>query len=472
MVYLDYNATTPLAPEALEAMLPFLHGGYGNPSSIHAAGREARAGIDDAREKLAALLGVKGHEIIFTGGGTEACNLGVLGIARAHLPRGRHLITTATEHHAVLHACQHLLHHEGYELTILPVDASGRVDPQDVARAIRADTTVVSVMHANNETGVLQPIEEISALCRERKVFFHTDAVQTFGKIPVRPADLGAAAVSIAGHKFYGPKGVGALYLRSGIATARTLHGGAQENTRRPGTENVAAIVGMVAAAEKALAEGIADQPRQAALRDRLWAGIQQVEPRAIRNGAGRPFAGEYSERQLPRRGWRGAPHRPRSRGRVRLQRVRLHGGLRAALPRAHRHGSRPRRGVVHRPIFAWPRDHRGRYRSLPACAGVCPRAAGPLRSRLMKHTQLLLKFSRSIMRSLSLVPDLAVVAEKKSPPPRKAKPSTRRELLLEALAAELLRAAGCHDLKVEVYWNSRLRTTAGSPPGATTPST
>lgn len=286
MVYLDYNATTPLAPEALEAMLPFLHGGYGNPSSIHAAGREARAGIDDAREKLAALLGVKGHEIIFTGGGTEACNLGVLGIARAHLPRGRHLITTATEHHAVLHACQHLLHHEGYELTVLPVDASGRVDPQDVARAIRADTTVVSVMHANNETGVLQPIEEISALCRERKVFFHTDAVQTFGKIPVRPADLGAAAVSLAGHKFYGPKGVGALYLRSGIATARTLHGGAQENTRRPGTENVAAIVGMVAAAEKALAEGIADQPRQAALRDRLWAGIQQVEPRAIRNGA------------------------------------------------------------------------------------------------------------------------------------------------------------------------------------------
>lgn len=286
MVYLDYNATTPLAPEALEAMLPFLHGGYGNPSSIHAAGREARAGIDDAREKLAALLGVKGHEIIFTGGGTEACNLGVLGIARAHLPRGRHLVTTATEHHAVLHACEHLLHHEGYELTILPVDASGRVDPQDVARAIRADTTVVSVMHANNETGVLQPIEEISALCRERKVFFHTDAVQTFGKLPVRPADLGAAAVSIAGHKFYGPKGVGALYLRSGIATARTLHGGAQENTRRPGTENVAAIVGMVAAAEKALAEGIADQPRQAALRDRLWAGIQQVEPRAIRNGA------------------------------------------------------------------------------------------------------------------------------------------------------------------------------------------
>jgi len=286
VVYLDYNATTPLAPEALEAMLPFLHGGYGNPSSIHAAGREARAGIDDAREKLAALLGVKGHEIIFTGGGTEACNLGVLGIARAHLPRGRHLITTATEHHAVLHACQHLLHHEGYELTVLPVDASGRVDPQDVARAIRADTTVVSVMHANNETGVLQPIEEISALCRERKVFFHTDAVQTFGKLPVRPADLGAAAVSLAAHKFYGPKGVGALYLRSGIATARTLHGGAQENTRRPGTENVAAIVGMVAAAEKALTAGIADQPRQAALRDRLWAGIQQVEPRAIRNGA------------------------------------------------------------------------------------------------------------------------------------------------------------------------------------------
>ncbi|MEI6339749.1 MAG: cysteine desulfurase family protein, partial [Verrucomicrobiota bacterium] len=274
MVYLDYNATTPLAPEALDAMLPFLRGSFGNPSSIHAAGREARAAIDDARDALAALLGVKPHEIIFTGGGTEACNLAVLGLAHAHAPRGRHLITAAAEHHAVLHAFEHLQHHEGFELTILPVDAGGRVNPDDLRAALRVDTGLVSVMHANNETGTIQPIEELSAICREGGICFHTDAVQTFGKLPVRPLDLGASAVSLAAHKFGGPKGVGALYLRAGVAISRTAHGGSHENTRRPGTENVAAIAGMAAAAAGSEAKRAAEQPRLAVLRDRLWLGI------------------------------------------------------------------------------------------------------------------------------------------------------------------------------------------------------
>jgi cysteine desulfurase len=284
-VNFDYNATTPLAPQALQAMLPHLDGGAGNPSSIHAAGREARAAIDDARDRLAALLGVKAHELIFTGGGTESCNLAVLGLARAHAPRGRHLITAATEHHAVLNACEHLHHHEGFDLTVLPVDRHGRVDPEALRGAIRPDTMVVSIMHANNETGTVQPVEEFAAICRERGVCFHTDAIQTFGKTAVRPAEWGATAVSLTAHKFYGPPGTGLLYLRAGVALARIFHGGAHENTRRPGTENVAAIAGMAAAAEWAADHAVADQPRLAQLRDALWEGIRQVAPQAVRNG-------------------------------------------------------------------------------------------------------------------------------------------------------------------------------------------
>jgi cysteine desulfurase len=285
MVYLDYNATTPLAPEALAAMMPFLRGNFGNASSIHAAGRQARVAIDDARERLASLLGVKANEIIFTTGGTEACNLAVLGIARAHAPRGRHLITAATEHHAVLHAFEHLKHHEGFDLTVLPVDGTGRVSPEDLKTALRRDTVLVSVMHANNETGTIQPIEELAAICRERRICFHTDAIQSFGKMPVRPNDLGATALSLAAHKFYGPVGAGALYLREGVAICRIIHGGSQENTRRPGTENVAAIAGMAAAAEVAESKRCSDELRLSALRDRLWDGIRQKFPQAVRNG-------------------------------------------------------------------------------------------------------------------------------------------------------------------------------------------
>jgi cysteine desulfurase len=285
MVYLDYNATTPLAPAAATAMMPLLHEGYGNASSIHAAGRRARAVVDDARERLAALLGVKAHEIIFTSGGTEACNLAVLGIARAHAVRGRHLITAATEHHAVLHAFEHLKHHEGFDLTLLPVDRFGRVDPHDLKTALRRQTILVSVMHANNETGTIQPIEELAAICREHHVCFHTDAIQSFGKLSVRPNELGIAALSLAAHKCYGPQGAGALYLRSGIAVARIMHGGSHENTRRPGTENVAAIAGMAAAAELAESKRAGDQNRLAVLRDRLWEGIRRNFPHAVRNG-------------------------------------------------------------------------------------------------------------------------------------------------------------------------------------------
>lgn len=285
MVYLDHNATTPLAPEAMQAMLPFLEGEYGNPSSIHSAGRRARAAVDDARDRMAALLGAKAHEIIFTGGGTESCNLGLIGIALAHAARGKHIIISAVEHHAVLHAAEHLQHFEGFEVTILPVDSAGVVDPELIARLIRKETTVVSIMHANNETGAIQPLEEIAAVCAEWGVFFHTDAVQTFGKIPVGTALPGLSAVSIAAHKFYGPKGVGALYLRAGIPLSCTAYGGSHENSRRPGTENVAAIVGMAAAAEVAVSRAAEDAERLAPLRERLWERIRSTCPQAIRNG-------------------------------------------------------------------------------------------------------------------------------------------------------------------------------------------
>ena len=285
MVYLDYNATTPLAPEALAAMMPFLREFCGNASSIHAPGRRARAAVDDSRERLAALLGAKAHEIIFTSGGTEACNLAVLGLARAHAPRGRHIVTSAVEHHAVLHACENLKHHEGFDLTVLPVDSAGRIDPGDLDSALRPDTVLVSIMHANNETGTIQPIEELAAICRARRICFHTDAIQSFGKLPVRPDDLGVSAISLGAHKFYGPPGAGALYLRSGIAISRIAHGGSHENTRRPGTENVAAIVGMAAAAELAERKRPDDEPRMRALRDQLWQGMAARFPSAVRNG-------------------------------------------------------------------------------------------------------------------------------------------------------------------------------------------
>ncbi|MGC3990713.1 MAG: cysteine desulfurase family protein [Chthoniobacteraceae bacterium] len=283
MIYLDYNATTPLAPEVLDAMRPYLETHFGNASSIHQAGREARAAIDDARERLARLLGARPHEIIFTGGGTEADNLAILGLARSRAEKGKRLITCATEHHAVLQAFEYLERHEDFCVTHLPVDHRGLIDVQMLRDALREDTTLVSIMSANNETGVIQPLDEIAELCREHDVLLHSDMIQSFGKQPVRAGD--ADAISITAHKFYGPKGVGMLYLRSGISIQKIQFGGSHENERRPGTENVASIAGLARAAELALQEVGPEQVRQAALRDRLWEGIHAAFPTAILNG-------------------------------------------------------------------------------------------------------------------------------------------------------------------------------------------
>lgn len=285
MIYLDYNATTPLCAPALEAMQPFLERHYGNPSSVHAAGRETRAGVDDARDRLAGLLGAKPHELVFTSSGTESNNLAVFGLARAHAERGRHLICASTEHHAVLHAFEHLGKKEGFEVTFLPVDAHGRINPDDLQRAIRDDTTVVSIMTANNETGVLQPIDKLANLCQERGVLLHSDMVQSFGKLETHLGESGLAAASFAAHKFHGPKGAGLLYLRAGLPIEAVQHGGAHENQRRPGTENVPAIVGMAAAAEWTLRDRAQEQDRQSALRDRLWKWIETSFPAATQNG-------------------------------------------------------------------------------------------------------------------------------------------------------------------------------------------
>lgn len=282
MIYLDYNATTPLSAAAREAMAPFLARHYGNPSSVHAAGREARAAVDDARDRLADLLGAKPHELIFTSSGTESNNLAVLGLARAHASRGRHLICATTEHHAVLNAFEHLQKREGFAVTFLSVDRQGRLNPDDLDRAIRPDTTIVSIMTANNETGVLQPIAELARLCEERGVLLHSDMVQSFGKTET---DLkGLAAASFAAHKFYGPKGAGLLYLRAGIPIEQIQFGGAHENQRRPGTENVPAIVGMAAAAEFVLHDRAEEQKREALLRDYLWEKISAGCPDAVEN--------------------------------------------------------------------------------------------------------------------------------------------------------------------------------------------
>jgi len=287
MIYLDYNATTPLCDEAREAMLPYLDRHFGNPSSIHAAGRDARAAVDDARDKMTALLHIKPHEIIFTSGGTESCNLAVLGLTRCRTARGGHVISAKTEHHAVLNAVEHLEKHEGFEVTWLNVSCDGIIDLDQLAAAIRPDTRLVSIMTANNETGVIQPMREISQICRERGVLLHSDMVQSFGKIETDLSLVDAA--SFAAHKFYGPKGAGFLFLRSGLSIQPIMFGGAHENERRPGTENVAAIAGMAAAAEWTLRDRESEHEREGRLRDELWTRISKSVPEAKQNGANAP---------------------------------------------------------------------------------------------------------------------------------------------------------------------------------------
>jgi cysteine desulfurase len=282
VIYLDYNATTPMCDEAREAMLPYLDRHFGNPSSVHAAGRETRAAIDNARDKLAALLHAKPHEIIFTSGGTESCNLAVLGLARCRSSRGGHVISCRTEHHAVLNALEHLEKHEDFEVTWLDVSRDGLVDLDQLAGAIRPETRLVSIMTANNETGVIQPMREISKICRARGVLLHSDMVQSFAKIDTDISLVDAA--SFAAHKFYGPKGAGFLFLRSGLSIQPIMFGGAHENERRPGTENVAAIAGMAAAAEVTLRDRETEQDRQLHLRNELWRSIAETAPQAEQN--------------------------------------------------------------------------------------------------------------------------------------------------------------------------------------------
>jgi cysteine desulfurase len=297
MIYLDYNATTPLCEAARDAMLPYLERRFGNPSSVHAAGREARAAIDNARDKLAALLRAKPNEIIFTSGGTESCNLAVFGLARCRSGSGGlpavasaeagHIISAKTEHHAVLNAVEHLEKHEDFEVTWLDVSRDGIIDPGQLASEIRPETRLVSIMTANNETGVLQPMREISQICRERGVLLHSDMVQAFGKADVDLSLVDAA--SFAAHKFYGPKGAGFLFLRSGLSIQPIMFGGAHENERRPGTENVAAIAGTAAAAEWTLRDRASEQEREARLRDELWTRISEHVPDAKQNCANAP---------------------------------------------------------------------------------------------------------------------------------------------------------------------------------------
>ena len=284
-VYLDNAATTPVAPEVLEAMLPYFQNFWGNPSSIHRFGREANRGVTQGREQLAALLACKPEEIYFTAGGTEADNLAITGAAMMKEGKGRHLITSTIEHHAVSHTCEALVK-RGWEVTEVPVDGDGLVDPEAVRAAIRPDTVLVTIMHANNEVGVVQPIAAIGAICREAKVWFHTDAVQSVGHIPTHVDDLNVDMLSLSGHKLYGPKGVGALYIRRGVRVRPLITGGGHERGLRSGTENVPGIVGLGRAAELALAEMDTEAARQARLRDKLLDGILARVPDTFVTGS------------------------------------------------------------------------------------------------------------------------------------------------------------------------------------------
>lgn len=251
-IYFDYNATTPLDPAVRESMLPYLDEVFGNPSSVHHVGRRARAMLDEAHDRVAQVWRCRPSEVVFTSGGTESSNLAIFGAARLLRAKGRHLITSSIEHHAVLHPCAYLEKNEGFEVTYLPVDTEGRVSVAAVRAALRPDTMLVSIMAANNETGTLQPVTEIGALCREKGVLFHTDAVQWFGKEPFGAiAQFNADLVSVCAHKFHGPKGAGALFIRSPLQPDPIIFGGGHENERRAGTENLAGVIGFAEATER-----------------------------------------------------------------------------------------------------------------------------------------------------------------------------------------------------------------------------
>ncbi len=282
-VYLDNNATTPIDPSVREAIMPYLDAGFGNPSSIHRQGRDALGALETARRQVARLINTRPRRLIFTSGGSESNNLAIKGVALSRNGHGQHLVTTRIEHPSVLATCA-FLETLGYSITYLPVDRSGQVDPQNLSKAIRTDTILVSIMMANNEVGTLQAISECCKLAHQKGVLFHTDAVQAVGKVTVDVVELGVDLLSLAAHKFHGPKGVGALYLRKGVSLTPLVHGGGQEGNLRGGTQNVAGIVGLGAAAEQANL-GLAGFERVRALRDRLEAEIRKQVAGATLNG-------------------------------------------------------------------------------------------------------------------------------------------------------------------------------------------
>ena len=283
-IYLDYNATTPVLPAVADAMLPFLYEHFGNPSSSHPYGAAARNAVEKARRQVADLLGARPEEIVLTSGGSEANNTVILGVARLLRSRGRHVVTSAVEHPAVLEPCAALAA-EGFRVTRVPVDEAGRVDPADVARALTPETILVSVMHANNEVGTIEPVAEIARLARERGILVHTDAAQSVSKVPVDVGALGVDFLSVAGHKLYAPKGVGALYVRAGVELPRLVHGASHESGRRAGTENVLEIVGLGEACAIARRDLEANRLHSQAMRDRLWSGLAREIDDLRRNG-------------------------------------------------------------------------------------------------------------------------------------------------------------------------------------------
>jgi len=290
-IYLDYAATTPCASEVVAAMLPFFSDRFGNPASMHAFGQENKGAVEEARERIASFLGAAPGEIVFTSGGTESNNTAVKGVAYARQGKGNHIITSPIEHHAVLEPC-HFLEKEGFEITILPVDGDGLVDPDDVRKTITGKTILISVMHANNEIGTIQPIGEIGRIARERGVYFHTDAVQTLGHLPFTVGELHVDLLSASAHKLYGPKGVGILFVKKGTRLTPFMHGGEQENRRRASTHNVPGIVGFAKAVELA-SEGMETEVRElTALRDRLITGLREGIEAVKLNG--------HSTRRLP----------------------------------------------------------------------------------------------------------------------------------------------------------------------------
>jgi len=283
-VYMDHNATTPVHPEVLEAMMPFFRDHFGNASSIHWAGREVKKYLDDAREQVAGLMNADPDEIVFTGCGTESDNMAIKGAAFTHKDRGRHIITSKVEHHAVLHTCE-FMEKTGYEITRLSVDREGMIDLEELRRAIRPDTVLISIMFANNETGTIFPVQEIGEIAREKGVLFHTDAVQAVGKIPIDLKKLPVDILSLSGHKLNTPKGIGAQFIRKGTRLSPLIHGGAQERNRRAGTENIPYIIGLGKACEIARRDFQKRHEKLRGLRDRLQEGILRTIPHVELNG-------------------------------------------------------------------------------------------------------------------------------------------------------------------------------------------